>query len=265
MRRGSTFWGAILLLVGTLLLLENLGILSINVWQLFWPIAIIIFGVWFIWRSSTAPKSRQVDSFELPLEGSDRLNLTVHYGAGRLRIGGDCSSSMALEGTFEGGLDRDVNRRGADLDVDLRVPTDDVLDMIPWGTHSGLNWDLKLSDAVEVDLTVDAGASENTLDLAGLNVSNLTFKTGASDTRIHFSDRAEHAQAHLGLGAASAKLTIPENVSASIEVKSGLTEIRVDQDRFPRSGDVYQSADFGSASHRLTLHVEAGVGSVEIM
>ena len=265
MRRGSTFWGAILLLVGVLLLLQNLGILSVNVWQLFWPIAIILFGLWFLLRSSKASDARSMETFELPLEGAERLALGIHYGAGRMHIGPGSPSSMALVGTFEGGLDRSVNRRGNDLDADLRVPTDDVFDLIPWGSRHGLNWDVKLSDAVEVELTVDAGASENNLDLEGLNVSKLIFKPGASDTRIRFSDRAENARAQVGLGAASAKLTIPKNVSASIEVKSGLTGIRVDESRFPRHGDGYQSADFATASHRLTLLIEAGVGSVEIM
>ncbi len=265
MRRGSTFWGAILLLVGALLLLQNLGYLTVNVWQILWPSVIILFGVWFLLRSTAGSKALPTEAFQLPLEGASRLHLAVHFGAGRLHIGPGGSSASALEGKFEGGLDKDVDRNGTNLDVDLRVPTDDVIDLIPWGTDHGLDWDVKLSDAIEVTLSVDAGASENNLDLKGLNVSKLTFKTGASDTRIRFSEQPENAVADIGLGAASAKLTIPEGVSASIEVKSGLSGIKVDEGRFPRQGDVYQSPDFGSASHRLSLHIEAGVGSIEIM
>ncbi len=265
MRRGSTFWGAILLLAGALLLMQNMGILTIDIWQILWPSVIILFGLWFLLRSTTGPKSLPVESFQVPLEGASKLRLALHFGAGKLHIGPGSSSADALEGIFEGGLDHDVSRQGADLKADLRVPTDDLLDLIPWGAQTGLNWDLKLSDALEVELTVEAGASGNNLNLTGLNVPKLTFKTGASDTRIRFSDRAENAQAEISLGAASAKLTIPENVSASIQIKSGISGIKVDERRFPRQGDAFQSPDFESAAHRLTLHVEAGVGSVDII
>lgn len=264
MRRSSTFWGAVLLLAGALLLMQNMGILTIDVWQILWPSAIILFGLWYLLRSTTGPKSLPVESFQVPREGASKLVLDIHFGAGRLHIGPGSSPDDALQGTFEGGLDHDISRKDTELKADLRVPTDDVLDLIPWGAHTGLTWDLKLSDALDLELMVEAGASENNLDLTGLNVPKLVFKTGASDTRIRFSDRAEDARAEINLGAASAKLTIPENVSANIQIKSGLSGIRVDENRFPRQGDAYQSPDFGSAAHRLTLHVEAGVGSVEI-
>jgi len=265
MRRGSTFWGAVLLVAGALLLMQNMGILTINVWQILWPIVIILFGLWFLLRSTTGPKSIPVESFQVPLEGASRLRLTLHFGAGRLHLGRGSSPADAVGGTFQGGLLHDVSRQGADLKVDLRVPTDDVLDLIPWGANTGLNWDLGLSDSVEVELSIEAGASENHVDLTGLNVPKLTFKTGASDTRILFSERAENAQAEISLGAASAKLTVPQAVSASIRIKSGLTGIKIDEHRFPRQGDTYQSPDFGTAAHRLTMRVEAGVGSVEIL
>jgi len=264
MRRGRTFWGAVLLLVGTLLLLENLGILTVDVWQVLWPSLIILFGMWFLLRSTTGPKSLPIETFQVPLDGASKLHLALHYGAGRLHVGPGSSAEAALEGTFEGGLDHEVNRRDTDLHVDLRVPTDDVLDLIPWGADHGLDWDLKLSDGVEVELSVDAGASENRLDLGGLNVSRLAFKTGASDTRIRFSERPENAQAEISLGAASAKLTIPDNVAASVRINSGLSGIKIDEHRFPRQGETYESPSFASAAQRLTIRIEAGVGSVEI-
>jgi hypothetical protein len=40
--------------------------------------------------------------------------------------------------------------------------------------------------------------------------------------------------------------------------------IRVDEDRFPRSGSDYQSPDFGSAPNRVDLEINGGVGSVRV-
>jgi hypothetical protein len=49
MRRNGVFWGGILILLGLLFLLDNLGIFSVSVWSLFWPVLLIAFGVWVLW------------------------------------------------------------------------------------------------------------------------------------------------------------------------------------------------------------------------
>jgi hypothetical protein len=265
MRRTSYFWGAILILAGGLLMLENLGLLAVSVWQILWPAVIILAGLWFLWGTTIGRRAVPVETYQAPTDGAERLRLAIHYGAGKLRLGPGASSGNAFDGSFRGGVDHKLQRDGTLLDVDLSVPTDDFLDIIPWGTDHGLDWDLRLSESLDIELTVDAGASENTIDLRKLTVSRLTFKTGASDTRIQFSERPANALAEVSLGAASAELTIPVGVAASIRIKSGLTGINVDQRRFPRRGEAYESADFASADHRLTLQIEAGVGSVRIM
>jgi len=58
----SLFWGVILLLIGLLFLLDNLGI-DIDVWDVigdFWPMILILIGLKNIWyhysRSKQVPK-----------------------------------------------------------------------------------------------------------------------------------------------------------------------------------------------------------------
>ena len=42
MRRGSLFWGAILVILGILILLDNLGVLAgVSIWNVFWPLLLI--------------------------------------------------------------------------------------------------------------------------------------------------------------------------------------------------------------------------------
>ena len=41
MKTRSAFWGTIFIIAGALLLLGNLGVLTINVWRLVWPSFII--------------------------------------------------------------------------------------------------------------------------------------------------------------------------------------------------------------------------------
>lgn len=47
-RRNGLFWGSILILAGVLLLLNNLGYLG-GFWRFFWPLLLILLGLWMGW------------------------------------------------------------------------------------------------------------------------------------------------------------------------------------------------------------------------
>ncbi len=56
MRRPAVFWGTVLVLVGLVLFLDNLGVFGdLSVWRLIWPLLLIAVGVWVlvgtVWRS----------------------------------------------------------------------------------------------------------------------------------------------------------------------------------------------------------------------
>ena len=55
MRRDSLFWGGALILLGVLLYLQTQGIIN-NVFQYFWPIAMLLVGIWLTGLQRTIPK-----------------------------------------------------------------------------------------------------------------------------------------------------------------------------------------------------------------
>lgn len=46
----QVFFAALLIVLGIVLLLGNLGLLALN-WNLLWPVILILFGLWLIWRA----------------------------------------------------------------------------------------------------------------------------------------------------------------------------------------------------------------------
>ena len=58
------------------------------------------------------------------------------------------------------------------------IPTDDILNQ----------WDLRLSPALPLDLTIEGGASKNIFNFSGLQLINLAITQGASDTTIQFDE-----------------------------------------------------------------------------
>ena len=81
MKRNNYFWATFLILGGGLLLLSNLGILTINVWGLLWPMFLIMAGAWFLLGSRFGYPSAEVEESAIPLEGAARARVRINHGA----------------------------------------------------------------------------------------------------------------------------------------------------------------------------------------
>ena len=267
MRKSTLFWGLILIAVGILLLLNSLGILAVNVWDLVWPLVLIALGLWILWGIFLGGPTATVEEVTIPLEGAGQARVRIRHGAGQLSVDASAGPGQLMDGTFYGGLDPHVRRTGDTLDVDMRTPPSAFpFFMMPWnwGSRGTLDWSFGLNGEVPLSLDLESGASDMRLDLADLRVTELRLQTGASATRITLPANAGHTRAEIHSGAASVAVRVPPGVAARVRVQGGMAEFKVDRDRFPRTGDVYQSADYDTASNKVDLHIETGVGSVNV-
>lgn len=263
MRRESYFWGLFLVLLGILLLLDNLNILpaDVNAWGLFWPIVLVAMGVRVLLPFVVKPGVRSAgEVLAIPLEAARSARIKVRHGAGELRIQPGAAAGSLLDGSFEGGVLHSVRRVGDSAEVELRLP--DVQFNWIGDTHS-LNWNIALSPEIPLALDLEVGASRNLLDLRGLRVNELQLSTGASDSEITLPEQGQ-VRAKVRSGAASVNVHIPQGVAARINARGGLAGISVDSTRFPRYNGLNQSPDYETAENRVELDIETGVGSVTV-
>jgi hypothetical protein len=54
-------------------------------------------------------------------------------------------------------------------------------------------------------------------------------------------------------------------VAARIESRMALGRSEVDETRFPRVGDASQSADYATATDRVDIEAQGGVGSIRVV
>ena len=137
---------------------------------------------------------------------------------------------------------------------------------MPWELAAGhrLDWSLRLNSEIPLSLDVETGASETRMDLSGLRVTELWLRTGASASELTLPSEAGATRAEIRSGMASVTVRVPLGVAARIRAKSGLAAVTVDQSRFPRAGDGYQSPDYGTATNKVDIDIETGVGSVDV-
>lgn len=270
MRKSALFWGGILILFGTLLLLQNLDILPLNIWKLFWPLLLILLGLWTLWGVFAPRRAPESEQASIPLEGASRARVRVRHGAGRLTINAGAGSGELATGTFGGGLEYRAQRdaQADELNVKMRMPRRDDFFFAPWtwggGGRGALDWSFSLNRDIPLALELKTGASETQLDLTDLRVADLRLQTGASSTDLTLPAQAGHTQVAIEAGAASITIRVPPGVAARVRATGGAASIDVDQSRFPRAGAVYQSADYDTAPNRVEMDIHVGAGSVDI-
>jgi hypothetical protein len=258
MRRGSIFWGIILIVLAALLLLQQQGLLKGNIFDYFWPLLIVAFGLLLIFGATFRHKKGEGQQVSIPLEGALNGYVKIDHGAGRLNIRSGALPAEIVNGVFGSGVDYKSNLAGNRIEVRLKARPD-------FWMPEGLDWDINLNKDVPLSLDIDSGASAAIIDLSDLKVSDLDIDTGASSNDVTLPANAGMTNAKIDAGAASVKVKIPEGVAAKIRIKSGLTGINV-ASRFPKVGDgLYQSADYATAANRADIVIETGVGSVDIL
>jgi len=266
MRRGQWFWGFAFIAAGILFLLESLGYLEgVSAWSLIWPLALIILGFSSLYGAFFGRRALGTEQYAVPLEGARRAKLSMHYGAGKLRLGAGTGVGEMLDGSFRGGILVQSKHEGDVLSIDMHHPGRlGFISPWNWGPGATLDWNVNLNENIPLELSMDTGACDAVLDLRELQVTDLNVNTGASSTTIHMPGKVDYTKAHIKSGAASMIVVLPEHVAAHIQVEGALAGVQVDTTRFKRSGKVYRSANYEAADRKAEITIDASVGSLVI-
>lgn len=265
MRRTGLFWGVVLFLVGLLLLLHNLGVITVDVWGAIWAVVLIAVGLGVLWGVFVGPTAGEGEEVAIPLEGASSARIQIQHGAGRLRVSGGAPPDALAEGTFSGGLHYRTQRVGDELDVEMS-PRSFPFGLAPWNWGRGdLGWSFGLNGDIPLSLSFDTGASDVRLGLGDLRVTELRLGTGASAVNVTLPAHAGRTRVRVEAGAASVVLRVPPDVAARVRFEGALASIDVDRNRFPRMDGAYQSPNYDTAQDRIDIEIEAGIGSIRVI
>lgn len=199
------------------------------------------------WR--TISSSRQ-------LAGEDVLAVGVKYGAGRLDIAPGTAGSL-----YRANVRYDANTFRPRIDY-----SSGKLDVSIEGSSArgrnlrGGNLDLRLSPEVPIELRLEFGAAEATVELGGLRILNGNISTGASVTTLRVSEQnpTECNEFQLQVGAARFEAVGLGNLNARrIVVKGGVGDVVLDFTGTPRA-DIDAHVEMGLGA--LTLRVPSSLG-----
>ena len=182
---------------------------------------------------------------------SDETRLTLSFGAGKLTLSPDPQAKNLVEGTALYNVD-DLKPKIQKSGDSIEIRQGDFK-RLPLFEDMKNEWDFKLSDS-PLDLTVQAGAYEGSLELGGLALKSLTVQDGASHVDLSFSDpnQTEMSVLRYETGASDVKLTGLANANFSALTFSG--------------GAGNYTLDFsGELQRDAVVTVESGLGNLSLI
>jgi hypothetical protein len=213
-----------------------------------------------------------------------RVNLSM--GAGDLTVG-RASTDALMEADFTYNVaawrpEVDYTVSGDEGRLTVRQPN---TDQITIRSSTRYQWGIRLSDAVPIDLRIEAGAGTQKIDLDGLQITALNAKLGAGDASISVGDSPLLSRLDFDMGAGEFEIDLDGawQRSADIEILGGVGAMRV---RLPsdtgvrvtitrgigdiettgltRDGSVWVNEAYGNTDSTLEINIRAGVGRIAL-
>ncbi len=201
------------------------------------------------WRDVTSFRQRSTET---------SLDVHVRYGAGTLQIGpGQAGELYRLGMRYDSDAFDPVTRY---RDGRLEVGVEGVGSGVKIRNTEGGDLKLALSPDLPLDLDLDFGAVEATMELGGLRLTRVSVETGASDTELRFSEPNPEACTQLGITMGAASLHVRGLGNANcrrIMVEGGVGDIELD---FSGAWRQDMEADITMALGSSTLRVPEDVG-----
>lgn len=300
-RGGGLFWPILLIGLGTIFLLSNLGLLPANLWVVLWqlwPVLLIVLGLevllsrrsaWggtlgallalllvlgltgAVYAAQSYPsflripelRSQQV---EHPLAGVRQAEVTIDFpgGRGSLTALGDSQNLIEGEVTTYGDLrdDYSSNGDGARVLLDSRFFPSGPR----WFGGGQERWAVALNPSVAYDLKLDGGSGSYEFDLGRLNLRSLAIHGGSGQVRVTLPESGQY-RFKLDAGSGSVDVRVPEGVAVRVEYDAGSGSLNAPGlRRVSGSGrdGVYESPGFSQSGPYVVIDLDGGSGSVSI-
>jgi len=291
--RRSIFWPVLLILAGALLLLDQMGIVTLNVGALLqlWPLLLVLVGLDLLLRGQRAGAAIQallallvvagalvlaralltgggpVETRRLvfPADGVRSANLIINVGVGRVELRAATDVGYVVETTVTHGtgapevsLDGEVD--GGVANVVIRSKGPGV--WIPLGRDAPERCSIGVNPTIPVSLRVNAGVGQADLDLRGLRIAELVVDGGVGEYRVILAESGQY-EARIEGGVGAITVILPEEMEARVRVNKGLGSVEV-SDRFVPDGRLYVSPGYEEAVHRVDIDIDGGIGTVTV-
>lgn len=260
-RERSFFLPVLLIAIGGLWLLGNVGVLSIaNLAMLarLWPLILIVLGAYILVKpryegirslialggiglivvltlvgpalGGSRVAEAQAEHFSEAIKGAESASVRLDLAAADTTISPltDSDELFSADIRYIGQLNFEVIG-GPNRQIHLRNEARNLqlFDFSGMGDGS-LRWDVGLNAAVPVNLTINGGAGSSALHLMDLNLTGLDYNMGAGSLDLELPGTELPYRVDLNGGAGSINITIEEGAALTLDIDGGAGSLDLD-------------------------------------
>ncbi len=294
--RRDGFVGPVIFIgLGTIFLLDNLGYLAVGTRGLLlrlWPVFLIAWGidlligrrsawitvlgtllgvaliaaiVWFAIAGAGSVTRAAPQPLAQELGNVKRASLNIEAPMGMLEISAGAQSDNLIEGELYLGRNEQISQeyhiqqgRGV-----FNLTSEDLVYFLPFlNAGSELNWRLKLSDAVPLELSSKVIFGEQRVDLSGLVTERITTETVIGRNTTLLPEEGE-ISGSVGVAIGEVVILLPPNADVRIEADTGIASVSIPEG-YLRSGDLILSPRADAADTQIDLTVNVPIGNLRV-
>ncbi len=303
MKTKQLFWGVLLIALGVLIFLNNIGQLNwewdelIKLWPLFfvlWGISLmtknlvvkrilisltsvaLALSIFASYKTATGFTQDIVwDNGHVFIENGDSVNeyselYFSKYKTAKLKFHAGAGAIVIADTTSKLIYAR---TKGYNDEFDLNISKYDNeadVDFRMAKTRFSFN-NINSKNKIEInlnpspvwDLDIDVGAASLDLDLSKFIINNVKIEMGAASLHARLGNLSKETHFEVDAGASSINISIPEN--SGCEIDADVTLSSKDFKGFRKiTSSVYRTDNFDNAVKKIYLNIKSGVSSVKV-
>lgn len=293
--------GVILLSVGIVLLLNNLGYVDWSVWESIlslWPVLLIAIGIEKIFAKTSMSFLAYLSPILLLLailgpayyyyQQTDRgiyEGKTFHwekemtpsvkrgYAVFDFQVG-KLKTSAGQDKLIQAGLDYSrkeplclYNYSEKDSLVKIELKDRDHL-WRGWfnpGSKNRHEWDVFLSDKIPWDLQIENSVMNGDLDFSGIILENLSVDLDVSSLKIKLGNKARSLKAKIDSDVSRLEVFVPRDAGLNIQTRSSLSSTDFQDISVNHEKKRYWTSNFDSAPSKIDISLHGDVSSLKII
>jgi hypothetical protein len=297
MKTGRFFWGAFFVVIGLLLLFNNLGYLHIDwgySWRL-WPLILIFWGLSkftenravkaafasfngivlacmvfgffsFQWVNASFDDSeppQYSQHFSEPFDSAiDKADFSFNGGAGKFVM--EETTKDLVEAQTESGLGRyELSNYDDDGTANVSLSMKDQRSFRFFGRLRN-RAEIRLNDQPSWVMRFHTGAARLDLDLSPYKTDRVLIDAGLSSIHIKLGDRSEETTMRIKTGVSTVRIEVPTTAGCEIRDNSHVGD--TDYDGFTKADDnTWHTDNFDGATKKIYIDVDTGVSSVRVL
>lgn len=295
MNRGRMSFGLWLILIGAILVLNNLGWLDWKIWvALFdlWPVLLILWGahlllsrtfLWFVpvlagvvivgavalsgpdmglgWLAG----DQVSESFRYEIDpNKSRFEVRVNVGAVDFTMKRGEPGIVAGELTSPEAIAPTARFQEWGSGADLLLQPDQRRGW--WFSRLGASeWSVEVPEAIPLVLRVNGGAGDFLFDMRGLDVPQITLNGGASHYKLLFDEVGSHTQVNVNGGFSSLDLEVSSDVGLRIRINGVMIDHNLERAGLRQNGRWWETPGYAQSARTVDLDLSLSFGSLNVV